>query len=824
MTSSPHPPTSEKSNLLLDFPIKLYTALRTIRLYPATSPQVQRGNDLVLHAFQALRAANPGDGSVPLAFSDGKVLVCDEQLAPSDQARPQIQGLIAMANRFSLYSFVFHSSFSAAQCAAFTQTVSLLLGDKDLVEPVATLLAKAGITTVSVDSKRYVAIQKEALDSKPGASDREQADGASGTTDQTTIPGISTALVQELIRRLPPPTIPHQHPQEVTNGVIEFLRQLAQETDHPRQATDTEQFAKVLSGLDPGLLAQLVTALPPTAEVDSVLSAALHQLTPPQLDTLIVNQIAQLTSEEGLAPDDILTQRLRGLLGERLYHQIVDQVPNELLDQTINHLAPRQINRMVAALIHGVPVGKEGGTEFKIADGALFKRLARTKKGPEITKAIAHTIDARRLLLNPSTPLDHFPEHLRQRLRQPEWSASVLVAMAQYAVDAAKKDGNTDQLASFARFLTIYDNLFDQNEQEQIASLAVTNFLLFNDQELGLLLVYTGKSFFGEQLHRQLIRHLAEDQLERLSDQDQTLRDSDHGASEVEDTKPPEGQIVEIDSLDLGQITRSSVISDKGKVDAFQGEELEIWSDLISRLTPQEFKTVAQEWSELRFKPEEIVVNQGDKNDALFFITQGSLKVSHRTGSHELFITTLNRGQIAGEHFFASFFWSVTLTSLTPSRLHVLKRSTLNAWKEQFPRLLTKLHAYYLACNPIGSMLEKKKLERRRDERFTLTRQITVQPINDHDAPIGRGFHTQTNDVSYGGLAFLVRIPHQEKARLLLGRRMQITLQVGGKHHALSIKGIIIGIKPLQVLGNDFSVHFKSDHPLDQQALQSILG
>ncbi|MCL2340105.1 MAG: cyclic nucleotide-binding domain-containing protein [Proteobacteria bacterium] len=257
---------------------------------------------------------------------------------------------------------------------------------------------------------------------------------------------------------------------------------------------------------------------------------------------------------------------------------------------------------------------------------------------------------------------------------------------------------------------------------------------------------------------------------------------------------------------------------------AIKKEDLAVWATLTDQLTAHEFKTLCDELRELDFNPRDTVVAQGDKNDTLFFITQGSIKVSHQSGSRELFITTLNRGQIAGESFFAPSLWTVTLTSLTPSRVHVLPQSTLNSWQEKFPELRAKLHSYYLAGNTIAGIFEKKKLERRQDQRFNLMRTIQVHPVDNRVKPIGRGFRSETMDISYGGMAFLVRISRRESARLLLGRRMQITLPVGGKEQFLTFRGMIIGIQPTLVLENEFSVHFTFDKPLDQQHLQAVLG
>jgi CRP-like cAMP-binding protein len=283
-------------------------------------------------------------------------------------------------------------------------------------------------------------------------------------------------------------------------------------------------------------------------------------------------------------------------------------------------------------------------------------------------------------------------------------------------------------------------------------------------------------------------------------------------------------RIYEIDQLPLGEVIRAGEIIEQEKRGAIKGEDLEIWAELTDRLSTEEFQTIYHEFSERQYKPEETIVAQGEKNDALFFLNQGSIKVSHLVGARELFITTLNRGQIAGENFFTPSVWTVTLTSLTPSRVYLLPQAALTTWQERFPGLRTKLYDYYTACNNIRTMLERKGLERRKDQRFTLSRKIQVQPISSQDTPIGRGFRAETADISLGGLAFLIRIARQENARLLLGRRMQVVLPVGGKIKYLELKGLVIGVQPFHLQDNDFSAHFKFDQPLDQQALQNILG
>ncbi len=278
------------------------------------------------------------------------------------------------------------------------------------------------------------------------------------------------------------------------------------------------------------------------------------------------------------------------------------------------------------------------------------------------------------------------------------------------------------------------------------------------------------------------------------------------------------------EALSLRDVIESQAGDETRQTGAARPEELTVWAELTDRLGTEEFQAIHRAFIERQCRPEETIVTQGDKNDALIFINQGSLKVSHMVGPRELFITSLNRGQLAGENFFTPSLWTVTLTALTPCRLYLLPQRELAGWQQQYPGLRAKLYEYYRAYNNIGFMLKKKGLDRRQDQRYNLSRKIQVQPISNLDAPIGRGFRAETADISLGGIAFLVRIARQENARLLLGRRMQIVLPVGGKTGQLLCKGLVIGIQPFQLHSNDFSVHFKFDHPLERPILQSILG
>ncbi|MGI6657293.1 MAG: cyclic nucleotide-binding domain-containing protein [Desulfobulbus sp.] len=283
-------------------------------------------------------------------------------------------------------------------------------------------------------------------------------------------------------------------------------------------------------------------------------------------------------------------------------------------------------------------------------------------------------------------------------------------------------------------------------------------------------------------------------------------------------------RIYEINSMPLSEVIRATDLIDQARQGTVKGEDLEIWSDLTDRLSNEEFLAVYHGFVERSYKAEEPLVVQDDKNDTLFFINQGSVKVSHMAGPREIFITTLTRGQIAGENFFTPSVWTYSLTALSPTKVYVLPQAAMKGWDQQFPGLHSKLQDYYTANNNIPAILEQKGLDRRVNPRYLLSRKIQVQPITSQGQPVGKPFYADMADISQGGLAFLVRISRKENARLLLGRTMQVLLPVGGKVEYCRLKGMVIGIQPFQLLDNDFSVHMKFDQPLAADELQNVLG
>lgn len=283
-------------------------------------------------------------------------------------------------------------------------------------------------------------------------------------------------------------------------------------------------------------------------------------------------------------------------------------------------------------------------------------------------------------------------------------------------------------------------------------------------------------------------------------------------------------RIYEIDPMALTEIIRTGEFIEKEKTGSISPNQLETWSELLELLDPAEFSAIYHELDERTYEAEEIIVHQGDKNDELFFINQGTIKISYKKDNRDIFVSTLLRGQIIGENFFDASFWTVTLTALTPINVSVLRSDSFHRWQEAYPGLEAKLQSFYNKCNTTCFLLKKKGLDRRQHERLQLSRKIQVQLLDQHDRPIGRGFRGELADISQGGLSYLIRISKKENTRLLLGRTMRITIPISGDPGHVVISGLAIGVQPYDPLASDFSVHLRFSELLGQETMQMILG
>jgi CRP-like cAMP-binding protein/HEAT repeat protein len=280
----------------------------------------------------------------------------------------------------------------------------------------------------------------------------------------------------------------------------------------------------------------------------------------------------------------------------------------------------------------------------------------------------------------------------------------------------------------------------------------------------------------------------------------------------------------EIAPMALNAIIRSGELIEQAKGNFLGRGFLDIWLDLRKALSTPEFSAIYHELETRSLQPDELLISQGNKNDELFFINHGTIKVFYKQSQHEVFVKSLTSGEIAGENFFNASVWTVSLRALTPSRISILKRSSFSRWHNEFPGLRDKLESFYNRSDDVHDLLNKKGLSRRKFERYQLSRKVKIQMIDSRKREIGSEFGGDLFNISTGGLALRVRVAQEKNGRLLLDKKMRITIPVGGEQSNLPVNGQVLAVHPFNRDRNEYLVHFIFTEQLAQKSLQQVLG
>ncbi|MCI5226084.1 MAG: PilZ domain-containing protein [Candidatus Electrothrix sp. AX2] len=89
---------------------------------------------------------------------------------------------------------------------------------------------------------------------------------------------------------------------------------------------------------------------------------------------------------------------------------------------------------------------------------------------------------------------------------------------------------------------------------------------------------------------------------------------------------------------------------------------------------------------------------------------------------------------------------------------------------------------------------------------------------------MGQRFRGRLSDISQGGLAMKFHLSQKKHIRVLFGRKLHISIPVAGKPPELNVYGLVLSINPVQEERNEYKLHLVFDTPMEQEALQQVLG
>ncbi|MCP4352745.1 MAG: cyclic nucleotide-binding domain-containing protein [Desulfobacterales bacterium] len=250
------------------------------------------------------------------------------------------------------------------------------------------------------------------------------------------------------------------------------------------------------------------------------------------------------------------------------------------------------------------------------------------------------------------------------------------------------------------------------------------------------------------------------------------------------------------------------------KADYVDEDYLSAWSELYSKLTPEETKALFGSLKERTYEAGRLIYKQGRPNSNLYFIEKGQLVLAYDQEGEKIWIKTLRPGDIAGiDGFFENSVCTTSMGTISDVKLKFLGKSVKEKWKNEFPDLESKLREYCLETDNVKDLLQEYGMERRASERFNISGAISVNMLDRSGNPDGNPVRANISNISAGGLSFFLRMP-KENANQLKDRKlnMKFIITADKSHHEIDQNGTVVAVY-YQISGN-YSVHVKFEKTL----------
>lgn len=277
-------------------------------------------------------------------------------------------------------------------------------------------------------------------------------------------------------------------------------------------------------------------------------------------------------------------------------------------------------------------------------------------------------------------------------------------------------------------------------------------------------------------------------------------------------------RIVQTDGMAIAEIVYTAEVIDKAKSMAITPEIRSVWSKLNEYFSDSEVDALYYSMYEKKYNAYEYIYRQGDKNDALFFISSGLVNSSFKRNSEDFLLQSFGPGSIAGHDSF--FFISLCTSSLVtaaPTKINILTNDAVSKMKDNHAGILPKLKSYCMGLKKPSMMLNYMMLARREHVRFRAKGKVLFSVITSEGKCISNELRGELSDISLGGLSFYIRTANEDQARTLLDRRLMMRFGIptdngeGNAEKTGRIRGVIAR------MFHDYSLHIKFDELLDNE-------
>ncbi|MFW5908349.1 MAG: cyclic nucleotide-binding domain-containing protein [Desulfosalsimonas sp.] len=210
--------------------------------------------------------------------------------------------------------------------------------------------------------------------------------------------------------------------------------------------------------------------------------------------------------------------------------------------------------------------------------------------------------------------------------------------------------------------------------------------------------------------------------------------------------------LYDVDPMAITEIVKAADIIEAEKATALDENHRQTWSKLYERLSGEEANAFYYFMKNAGFKPGEVIAQQGEICDYLYFINHGEAKAVFRQDSEELYIKTLVTGDIFGtDQFFSSTVCTVTLIAVSEVTAGYLEKDVLEKWRSVVPLLQTRLFDFCKQKDQVKAALEEAGFERRRYKRIPADGSLEFQMLDRADREMGRRYKSELANISAGG-------------------------------------------------------------------------
>jgi hypothetical protein len=283
-------------------------------------------------------------------------------------------------------------------------------------------------------------------------------------------------------------------------------------------------------------------------------------------------------------------------------------------------------------------------------------------------------------------------------------------------------------------------------------------------------------------------------------------------------------RLVSVDPMALDRAVELGQLIEKAKRTPYSGQYWDVWKKLNAVLGDNAFQAMQNFLEIYEFKPGDMIIEAGETDNQLYFLTSGFINISCHVGSKEIFLQRMQPGDVAGsEHFFSPSVCTVNLIAHSPLQLQTLNTTNYHHLCARFPDFGENLQQY---CNERGRI--EKLINTASEDRRQFPRYVIRHPIDNELFDI-LGLHTkkkfrgELQDISRGGYAFVIHIATSENVRLLLGRRIFSSISIANTRLPL-MQGIVAGIHQLDMAAGKYCIHVRVTDPILDETLTLVRG